>query len=271
MTNDQLRLINSELNKILLRKGKLAKAMRYSVFAGGKRFRPILCLAAAETLGCSIPKVLPFACAVELIHTFTLIHDDLPAMDNSDFRRGKPTCHKVFGEAMAILAGDALNTLAFKITSDYPEASRELAGALLLVVDGQAADIESARKKIALSDLKKIHSWKTAALLKACVTGSALICGASPKKVKALANYAGHLGLAFQIADDILDATSTRKQLGKPVGADVKKGFPYLVGLEKSRRMAAEETKKALSALSVFGEKSSGLKAIAAYVIERKK
>jgi len=263
MTNDELRKIDKALDQYLPRMGKLAKAMRYSVFAGGKRFRPILCLATAKALGCSEKKVLPFACAVELIHAFTLIHDDLPAMDNADFRRGKPSCHKVFGEALAILAGDALNTLAFKIIADYPEASKELAAALMEVVEGQVADVESVKKKLKLKDLKAIHRWKTAALLKACVRGTARVCRASPARIRVLTRYAEHLGLAFQIADDILDATSTRKQLGKPVKADVRKGFPYLVGLEKAIKMAEQEKNKAIAALKTFGKKAGILRGIA--------
>ena len=243
--------------------------MRYSVLAGGKRFRPLLCLATAKALGCPPKKVLPFACAVEMIHTFTLIHDDLPAMDNSDFRRGKPTSHKAFGEALAILAGDALNTLAFKIISGYPSASRELAQALLEVVEGQVADIESANRKLSLKQLVAIHQWKTAALLKACVRGAALICGAGGKKIRALTQYAEHLGLAFQIADDILDVTSTQKKLGKPVKADVSKGFPFVVGLDASKQMAESEKKKAVAALELFGRRGKGLIEIADYVIER--
>jgi geranylgeranyl diphosphate synthase type II len=214
---------------------------------------------------------MPFACAVEMIHTFTLIHDDLPSMDNANIRRGKPTCHRVFGEGLAILAGDALNTLAFKIIADYPAASAELAGALLEVVEGQVKDIESAGRKISLEGLKKIHRWKTAALLCACVRGTALICKASPKKVKALASYAEHLGLAFQIADDILDVTSTQKKLGKPVKADVKKGFPFLVGLGKARMLAEQEKDKAISALDVFDKKADSLRGIAGYVLSRQK
>lgn len=271
MTNDKLRKINQALNKYLPKNGKLAKAMRYSVFAGGKRFRPILCLAAARALGCSKKKVLPFACAVELVHTFTLIHDDLPAIDNADFRRGKPTLHKKFDEATAILAGDALNTLAFKIISDCPEASRQLSGALLEVVEGQVADLESEGKKTSLRELISIHQRKTGSLLKACARGAALICQASAKQVKALTAYAEHLGLAFQIADDILDVTSTRKQLGKPVGADSKKGFPYAVGLDKSRAMAEKEKNKAIKALIIFGKKAKVLRELANNVLSRKK
>jgi len=244
---------------LLPRKGKLAKAMRYSVFAGGKRFRPLLCLATAQMLGSLPKKVLPYACAVEMIHTFTLIHDDLPAMDNSDLRRGKPTCHKVFGEALAILAGDALSTLAFEIIAEHPAAVRELAKALLIVVEGQVADIESAHKKLTLHKLKRIHQWKTAALLKACVRGTALICRAKPKEIEALICYADHLGLAFQIADDILDVTSTTEAAGKPVHADAGKGFPYLIGLEKSREMANAEKELARNALFCFGKRADFL------------
>lgn len=277
-------MINNQLNKYLSNKSKLtdkalnqylpkgqglATAMRYSVFAGGKRLRPILCLATAEVFGQSDKKVLSFACAVELIHTFTLIHDDLPAMDNSAWRRGNPSSHKVFGEAAAILAGDALNTLAFKLTADQPAAAKILADALLMVVEGQAVDICSAQKKLTVKDLKDIHQWKTAALLKACVCGSAVICGASPSKVKALADYADHLGLAFQLADDILDVTSTKAKLGKPVKADVGKGFPHLIGLERSKVLAEEEKNMAISALKSFGSDAEVLRELAQYVVER--
>ena len=247
----------------------MAKAIRYSIFAGGKRFRPILCLATAKALGCAEKKVRPFACAVEMIHTFTLIHDDLPAMDNSNLRRGKKTLHKIFGEGVAILAGDALNTLAFKLIADEPAASKELSTALLEVVEGQVADIESVNKKPTLQQLKAIHKWKTAALLKACVRGTARICGASNSELKALTAYAEHLGLAFQIADDILDVTATRKALGKPVGADRTKGFPALVGLAKSQQMAEEEKRKALDSLKGFGSKAAVLRELAAYVVNR--
>jgi geranylgeranyl diphosphate synthase type II len=254
--------IDRELQRCLPRKGTLAKAMRYSVFAGGKRFRPLLCLAAAKALGCKERKVFPFACAVELVHTFTLIHDDLPAMDNSDFRRGKPTCHKVFGEDIAILAGDALNTLAFGIISGYPEVVKELSEALIMVVEGQVADLASEKKKINLKELVSIHRKKTGALLRACVRGSAHICQASPRKVSALSSYAEHLGLAFQIADDILDVTSTREKIGKPVGADVSKGFPFVIGLAKSKNLMKEEKNKAIAALAGFGSSAEALVSI---------
>ena len=271
LLSDGRKKVERELNKYLPKGPGLATAMRYSVFAGGKRLRPILCLATAEVFGQPDKKVLPYACAVELLHTFTLIHDDLPAMDNSDWRRGNPSSHKVFGEAAAILAGDALNTLAFKITADQPAAAKILADALLKVVEGQAVDICSAQKKLTVKDLRDIHQWKTAALLKACVCGSAVICGGSPAKIKALADYADHLGLAFQVADDILDVTSTKAKLGKPVKADIGKGFPHLIGLERSKVLAEEEKNLAISALKSFGHKAEVLKTIAEYVVKRVK
>lgn len=266
--------VERALDRYLPRHGKLARAMRYSVFAGGKRFRPMLCQAAAKALGKAPGKVLPIACAIEMLHTFTLIHDDLPAMDNSSFRRGKPTCHKKFDVATAILAGDALNTLAFEVLAREPKNPRvaaEIGQALMQVVVGQVMDLESEGKKIGLSKLKLIHKYKTAALLAACVRSPAIYLGATGKQLRALTSYAGHLGLAFQIADDILDATSTQKQLGKPVKADVKKGFPYLVGLERSRKMAEQEKIKAIRALKVFGRRADALREIAIYVVARKK
>jgi geranylgeranyl diphosphate synthase type II len=261
--------IDSSLDRFLPRQGKLAKAMRYSVFAGGKRFRPILCLAAARALNCPELRVLPFACAVEMVHTFTLIHDDLPAMDNSDLRRGQPTNHRVFGEGVAILAGDALNTLAFNIISEWPGVMKILSRALFEVVAGQVSDLESAGAKLTLSGLKKIHGWKTAALLKACVAGVAVLSKASAEKAEKLKKYAEHLGLAFQITDDILDATSTAAEMGKPVKADIAKGFPYLVGIERAKKMAKRDSEKALQALAKFDSRADRLRALAVYTIER--
>jgi geranylgeranyl diphosphate synthase, type II len=263
--------VNRALDRYLPRQGKLAQAMRYSLLAGGKRFRPLLCLATAQALGKPVSQVMPFACAVEMIHTFTLIHDDLPAMDDSDLRRGKLSCHKVYGEAVAILAGDALNTLAFAIITDQPAAVRELAGAALEVVEGQVADLQAGKHKVTLRQLQNIHRWKTGALLKACVRGSALICGAKPRQLTALTAYAGHLGLAFQIADDILDVTATASQLGKPVKADVRKGFPFVVGLERSRKLAEVERDRALLVVKLFGPRGRRLVELANYVTEREK
>jgi len=256
--------VSEALNKYLPKKGKLARAMRYCLFAGGKRFRPQLCFSTAQALGKQPEKVLPIACAIEMIHTFTLIHDDLPAMDNSDLRRGKLTCHKKFDEATAILAGDALNTLAFEVLAreiKNPRVIEEIANALMKVVYGQVLDMESEGKKITYQQLIKIHENKTAALLVACVRACAIYLNAAKKQVKNLTDYAKHLGLAFQINDDILDVTSSREKLGKPVGADLKKGFPYVVGLAQSKKLAGLEIKKALQALKMFGEKGQGLKA----------
>ncbi|MFA6170675.1 MAG: polyprenyl synthetase family protein [Candidatus Margulisiibacteriota bacterium] len=263
------KLVDQTLDRALPKKGHLAEAIRYSIFAGGKRFRPILCLATAAALGGSEKKVLPYACAVEMIHTFTLIHDDLPAMDNSDFRRGKPSNHKVYGEALAILAGDALSALAFKEIADQPAALLELSTALLEVVAGQVADIEAPNKPPTVKAIRSIHKWKTAALLRACVRGTALICGAESSVIKDLTKYAEHLGLAFQIADDILDTTATKKQLGKPVRADVKKGYPYFFGLDRSQELAAREKTLAVKALDGFGPKVRTLVGLAGYVVER--
>ena len=262
------------LNEYLPRGSKLASAMRYAVMAGGKRFRPRLCIAAAQALGKDPRRILPIAAAIEMIHAFTLVHDDLPAMDNSDFRRGRPACHKYCGEAVAILAGDALNTLAFEVLAretKNPRVIEEIGHALMEVVEGQILDMESEGKRIRLKTLRTIHKKKTAALLKACVRAPAIQLKAAPIRLKALTSYAEHLGLAFQIADDILDATSTRKRLGKPVKADVKKGFPYLIGLERSKELAEEEKNKAIRALKIFGGKADALREIAVYVVERNK
>ncbi|MFA5839179.1 MAG: polyprenyl synthetase family protein [Candidatus Margulisiibacteriota bacterium] len=267
-------MIDRELDKYLPRSGTLAKAMRYSVFAGGKRFRPLLCILTAKALGKASKNILPIACAIEMIHTFTLIHDDLPAMDNSDLRRGRPSCHKKFDEATAVLAGDALNTLAFEVLArDTGNAKviEEISHALMEVVIGQVMDIESMNRKLNLKMLYAIHLKKTAALLKACVRASAIHLKATPKQIKALTNYALHLGLAFQIADDILDATATAKQLGKPVGADEKKGFPNMVGIEKAKALAIKERKAAISALNMFDQKADPLRGLAEFVVNREK
>jgi len=268
------RELQLELNKYLPRKGKLGQAMRYSVFAGGKRFRPWLCFAAACALGKNPKQVLPIAAALELIHTFTLIHDDLPAMDNSDYRRGKLACHKKFDQATAVLAGDALNTLAFEILAKEVKGPRvilEISNAVMEVIAGQVLDMEAEKNKISLKKLKNIHRKKTAALFKACVRACAIHLKANSKQLKSLTFYAEHLGLAFQIADDMLDATSTKKKLGKPVKADLKKGFPYLLGLENSKKMAGQERDKAIAVLKSFGGKAETLRQIARFVVERKK
>lgn len=260
------------------------KAMRYSIFAGGKRMRPALCVAAAEACGGAVDDVLPLACAVECIHTYSLIHDDLPAMDNDDFRRGKPTNHKVFGEGIAILAGDALLTEAFIIAAKskgWPRYSHqalvlelaEAAGSKQLIA-GQVADLEGEGKKISVEQLKYIHERKTSALLCCSVRLGGMSANCSPDQLEALTKFGYNVGLAFQIIDDILDVTQTSEQLGKTAGKDTaaqKATYPSIVGMEKSQKIAAELTSRAFDALSIFGDKAQALNAIAEYLLKRKK
>lgn len=280
MTNDKLlKYINSSLKKYLPKDGSsLSQAMRYSMMAGGKRFRPILCLEAAKLFRTDIKRVIPAACAIEMIHTFTLIHDDLPAMDNSDLRRGKPACHKKFGENIAILAGDALNTLAFVIISKYcapkrsAQVSTELGEALIRVVEGQVVDLESEGKKISVKNLQKMHLLKTAALIKSAVKIGAILSNASGRQVKALENYGEHLGLAFQIADDILDVTQSTKMLGKPEKIDLKNKkstYVSLLGLDEACKLAEFHRNSAVKELNIFGAKAKDLIDIAEFVLRR--
>lgn len=267
------KLVDGALKKFLPKDNSvLSRAMRYSVFAGGKRFRPALMLKAAQMLNGRIKDILPAAAAVEMIHTFTLIHDDLPCMDNSDLRRGSPTCHKKFGEEIALLAGDALNTLAFNIIAEEPEAVRELSGALLEVVKGQVLDLEAEGKKVPLSKLEQIHLKKTAALIKASVKIAAVLSGAGRKEVNALSEYGRQMGLAFQIADDILDFVSTPEILGKPTGADQtlqKSTYPVLLGIERSKAKAFFHYNKAVGQLELFKKRSGPLKEIADFAVRR--
>lgn len=229
------------------------EAMRYSVAAGGKRLRPILTLAAAETLGTDGEQVMEAACAVELIHTYSLIHDDLPAMDDSDLRRGKPTCHRVYGEAVAILTGDALLTLAFELLARYGLAqgreraalqiSAELAAAAGVegMIGGQVLDLQAEGSTLTLEELERMHSLKTGALLRAAVRTGALAAGAAPARLEALSGYASCLGLAFQIVDDLLDLEGTAAELGKPPGSDRERSkctHPALLGPAASRLRA---------------------------------
>ena len=259
------------------RPARLHAAMRYSLMGGGKRLRPILCLAACELAGGEAQQAMPTAVALEMIHTMSLIHDDLPAMDNDDLRRGRPTNHKVYGEANAILAGDALLTRAFEMValrSPGVPAERLLAvvGELSLasgapgLVGGQVVDLECEGKSVDLERLEYIHLHKTGALLRACVISGALIAGAPDALVEALRVYARGIGLAFQIIDDILDITQTSEQLGKSAGKDAAAGkatYPAVFGLEKSRREAARLTKAALKALEPFGKNADFLRAVA--------
>jgi geranylgeranyl diphosphate synthase type II len=267
----------------------LREAMRYSLLAGGKRLRPILCLAACELAGGSSEQALSTAVALEMIHTMSLIHDDLPAMDNDDLRRGRPTNHKVYGEANAILAGDALLTRAFEMValrSPGVPAERLLAvvGELSLasgapgLVGGQVVDLECEGKDVDLDTLEYIHLHKTGALLRACVLCGALIAGASEELLRALHTYARGIGLAFQIIDDILDVTASSEVLGKTAGKDLsadKTTYPKLLGLEESRQRAEALVAEAKAALEPFAEgpdgapKAAPLLALADYITSR--
>ena len=252
------------------------------MFAGGKRLRPILCLAAAEACGGSTQDALPAACAVECIHTYSLIHDDLPSMDNDDLRRGKPTCHKVFGEAVAILAGDALLTLAFEVLATAPTHPRHplrmlltdlsnAAGSLKLIA-GQVADLEAEGKKVSPTQLRFIHESKTAALLTCAIRLGAMSAGAPPSKLDRLTTFGHALGLAFQVIDDILDVTQSSETLGKSAGKDLaadKATYPSVLGLDRSRREAEKLTARALDAVSGFGKKGEPLRALASHLLCR--
>jgi len=260
------------------------KAMRYSLFAGGKRMRPALCLAAAAACGGSEAHALPLACAVECIHTYSLVHDDLPAMDDDDFRRGKPTNHKVFGEGIAVLAGDALLTQAFEIAAQckgwpryshrdiFLELSR--ASGSLQLIAGQVADLEGEGQMISAAQLKYIHERKTSALLCCSVRLGGMSANCPPAQLRALTDFGYHVGLAFQVIDDILDVTQTSEQLGKTAGKDVavqKATYPAIVGLEKSRQIAAQLTGKAFAALKIFKGKAVALEALAEFLLKREK
>ncbi len=258
------------------------KSMRYSIFAGGKRMRPALLIAAAEACGGAEAAALPFACAVECIHTYSLIHDDLPAMDNDDFRRGKPTNHKVFGDGIAVLAGDALLTQAFEIIAQAVPGKRysvrdtvmelAVASGSLQLIAGQVADLEGEGKDLSVPDLRYIHERKTSALLTCSVRLGGMSANATPAQLKALTDFGYNVGLAFQVIDDILDVTQTSEKLGKTAGKDVaaqKATYPRLVGLEKSKKIAALLTAKAFDALKPFNGKAVALEALARYLLER--
>jgi geranylgeranyl diphosphate synthase type II len=256
--------------------------MRYSLFAGGKRLRPILCLAAAQTCGGKIDNALPLACAMECIHTYSLVHDDLPSMDNDDFRRGRPTCHKVFGDGIAVLAGDALLTIAFEVVSRAKPTSRYNISILLhevavaagsqKLIAGQVADLEAEGRKIDMSGLRYIHENKTAAILTTSVRLGAMSADADAKRLNAITKFGRALGLAFQIIDDILDVTQTSEKLGKSAGKDIaaaKATYPAVIGLDQSRAEARRLTRHAHNALSAFGKKAEALHALANYLLER--
>lgn len=278
--------VDSALGRFLPRENvrpqTIHKAMRYSIFAGGKRLRPILCLAAAEACGGEVEDALAPACATEVMHTYSLVHDDLPSMDDDDLRRGRPTSHKVFGEGMAVLTGDALLTEVFTIIAQTPPTKRyhvgdyvkEIAetGGSRKLIGGQVLDLEGEGKSLNKAQLVRIHEAKTAALLTCSVRLGAMTANATPRKLEALTTFGYNLGLAFQVIDDILDVTQTTEKLGKTAGKDEavdKSTYPAILGLEPSRKEAARLTRKALKSLEVFGKKGARLEQIARYLLER--
>ncbi|QZY56954.1 polyprenyl synthetase family protein [Crassaminicella profunda] len=260
-------------------------AMRYSVFAGGKRLRPILMMAACEFVGGNVKKVLPFACAIEMIHTYSLIHDDLPAMDNDDYRRGKPTNHKVYGDGIAVLAGDALLNYAFELmikatleNNEHLErkvlAMKEIANASGIhgMIGGQVVDLLSENKKIDKATLDFIHNNKTAALIIAPIRAGAILGGASDEELEALTTFAKNIGLGFQIRDDILDIIGDEKKLGKKVGSDVdnqKSTYPSLYGLDVSKKKVNELFNESVKAIDHFGNKSKFFIQLSDYLVGR--
>lgn len=264
----------------------ILQAVRYSLFAGGKRIRAILCLAAAEAIGERAETVMPAACALEMIHTYSLIHDDLPAMDNDDYRRGKPTSHKVFGEAMAILAGDALLTEAFCLLALRQRAPgippervlavvQEIAEAAGFrgMVAGQALDILAQNEKIGMEGLHEIHRLKTGALLRVSLRTGAILAGAGKEALEALSDYGEKIGLAFQIADDILNVEGDPAVLGKGTGSDAARGkttFPALLGVDASRARAEELVIEAVASLALFDDRAAPLRKIARYILARR-
>lgn len=274
--------LDAFLPKAKERPATIHAAMRYSVFAGGKRLRPVLCLAAAEACGAEISAALAPACAVELMHTYSLVHDDLPAMDDDDLRRGRPTCHKVYGEGMAVLCGDALLTESFIVLAKTPASKRygareyiaELAhtGGSRKLIGGQVMDLEGEGKKLTKRDLVRIHEAKTAALLTSSLRLGGMTANASPAKLEALTKFGHALGLAFQVIDDILDVTQSTEVLGKTAGKDAaveKSTYPAILGLDASRKEAVRLTKAAMDALEPFGKKGVRLREIAAHLLKR--
>lgn len=283
---DRCRFVDSVLDRLIpaddTAPATIHKAMRHSVFAGGKRLRPILCLAAAEACGGSKESAAFAACAVECLHTYSLVHDDLPSMDNDDFRRGVPTCHKVFGDGIAILAGDALQALAFEILVKTPVTVRYQAGDLvaelartagsLHLVGGQVADLEGEGQKLPLEALRFIHENKTAALLTTSLKLGGMSADCQPEELQALHAFGMATGLAFQIIDDILDVTQTSEKLGKSAGKDLaseKSTYPALIGLDASRDEAHRLTQAAHGALAVFGARGARLRELADHLLAR--
>jgi geranylgeranyl diphosphate synthase type II len=261
------------------------KAMRHSVFAGGKRLRPILCMEAGRMAAGSLPEgIEELGAALEMLHTYSLIHDDLPALDNDDLRRGRPTCHKVFGEAIAILAGDALQTQAYEVLARLkcPAEARvkiveEIArgtGTVDGMIGGQVVDLEAEHSKPDAAMLEYIHRAKTAALITASLVSGGLYAGANDREVAKLRAFGKSVGLAFQIVDDVLDVTQTSEQLGKTAGKDTaaeKATYPALFGIEQSERKADELIVAAFTELASFGERANTLKELARFLVERRK
>ena len=283
---EQQRVIDAALQRLLprssVRPSALHRAMRHPVFAGGKRLRPILCLAAAEACGGDPARAVTLACAVELIHTYSLVHDDLPCMDDDDLRRGKPTTHVVFGENMAVLAGDALLTEAFAIIAQTPECKKYRVGDYVTelafasdsrrLVGGQVMDLEGEGTALTRAQLVRVHEAKTAALLTSSLRLGGMSANASSAKLQALTDFGKSLGLAFQVIDDLLDVTQSTEKLGKTAGKDAaakKATYPAVLGLKKSKQEAHRLTRKALSALQPFGRRAARLDQIAHYLLDR--
>ena len=285
--SQRIKLVDQALNKSLpsarTKPSTIHQAIRHSLFAGGKRVRPILTLASAEACGGDIDRAMPLACAVECIHTYSLIHDDLPSLDNDDFRRGRPTNHKVYGEGIAILAGDALLTQAFGIAANTKAVDRYSTAKIILeltrtsgsleLIAGQVADLEGEGKRLTLPKLRYIHERKTSALLSCSVRLGGMSANCTTAQLRALNDFGCNIGLAFQIIDDILDVTQTTKQLGKTAGKDQnvnKATYPAVVGLKKSKKIAENLTSKAFAALKPFKGKALALEAMATYLLDRK-
>jgi geranylgeranyl diphosphate synthase type II len=286
----QKKRINRALESLLKTSDKpdrILEAMTYSLMAGGKRIRPVLCVAAAEAAGGNPEDALPAACALEMVHTYSLIHDDLPAMDDDALRRGKPTCHMAFDEATAILTGDALLTLAFQTLASIELSNAEQAAKWLRVIrlisyaagycgmiQGQMLDITSEGRQLTLAELKSLHRLKTGALIEASISSGAVLGGLNSNKISMLESYAHNIGLAFQVTDDILNVEGDPEIMGKAVGTDKlrnKSTYPSLLGLKKSKDFAGKLVENALQALETFDQKAEPLRAIAKYIVERKK
>ena len=273
-----------ELKKVPAYDETLEKAMEYSLMAGGKRLRPVLLMAAADAVGKDGAAFLTTGCAIEMIHTYSLIHDDLPAMDNDDYRRGKPTNHKVFGDGIAVLAGDALLTLAFEVMLRQEDAAPETLVTVVSemsraagpygMVGGQVLDLEGEGRRLDLAALRKIHMGKTGALFCAAIRSGAILAGAKEEELAALTLYAERFGLAFQITDDILDVTGDEAAIGKPVGSDVrneKATYVTLTSLEEAKKLAEDAVNEAVAALDIFGERAAFLRDLALFLLRRKK